>query len=171
MTLGSHQRTVGASQTHLTPRWILDPLGAFDLDPCASIPRPWDTAARHYTEEDDGLAQEWTGRVWLNPPFNRYNVGEWIGRLAQHGDGIALLHARTETAWFDQVSSSADLLLFLSRRVIFCKTDVSPSTTTNGNVANSGAPVVLAAFGERNAWALRASGLKGHLVTAWERAA
>ncbi len=36
MTLGSHQKTVGASQAHLTPRWIIETLGPFDLDPCAS---------------------------------------------------------------------------------------------------------------------------------------
>jgi hypothetical protein len=36
MTLGSHQRTVGKSQTHITPRWIIDRLGPFDLDPAAA---------------------------------------------------------------------------------------------------------------------------------------
>lgn len=36
-------------------------------------------------EADDGLRQAWTGRVRLNPPFDRYKVAEWIGRLAGHG--------------------------------------------------------------------------------------
>jgi len=39
MTLGSHQQTIGKSQDHLTPRWIIDALGPFDLDPCAADPR------------------------------------------------------------------------------------------------------------------------------------
>jgi hypothetical protein len=33
MTLGSHQKTIGASQVRLTPRWIIEALGLFDLDP------------------------------------------------------------------------------------------------------------------------------------------
>jgi hypothetical protein len=41
MTLGSHQQSIGKSQVHLTPRWIIDALGPFDLDPCAATVRPW----------------------------------------------------------------------------------------------------------------------------------
>ncbi len=55
MTLGSHQQSVGKSQTHFTPRQILDALDEFDLDPCAGDPRPWDCARVNYTEADDGL--------------------------------------------------------------------------------------------------------------------
>jgi hypothetical protein len=44
MTLGSHQQTVGKSQNHITPRWIIDTLGPFDLDPAAADPRPWPCA-------------------------------------------------------------------------------------------------------------------------------
>jgi site-specific DNA-methyltransferase (adenine-specific) len=38
MTLGSHQQCVGKSQIHITPKWIVDRLGPFDLDPCAADP-------------------------------------------------------------------------------------------------------------------------------------
>jgi hypothetical protein len=41
MTLGSHQTSIGKSQAHFTPRWIIDTLGLFDLDPCAGDPRSW----------------------------------------------------------------------------------------------------------------------------------
>lgn len=40
MTLGSHQQTIGKRQDRFTPRWILDPLEAFDTDPAAGDPRP-----------------------------------------------------------------------------------------------------------------------------------
>lgn len=58
MTLGSHQRPVGVSQVHITPRRIIDPLGVFDLDPCGNDPRPWDCAKATYTEAD------WFQEVW-----------------------------------------------------------------------------------------------------------
>jgi hypothetical protein len=70
MSLGSHQRSVGASQDHCTPRWIIERLGPFDTDPCAADPRPWDCAKVNYTARQDGLARPWRGRVFLNPPFD-----------------------------------------------------------------------------------------------------
>jgi len=169
VTLGSHQQTIGKSQVHLTPRWILDALGPFDLDPCAATVRPWDCAARNLTEADDGLSAEWAGLVWLNPPFDQRQVGLWIRKLARHDNGIALLHARTETDWFEPIWQDATLILFLGKRVTFCKPDGSPCTVTNArtgkvSVANSGAPVVLAAFGEAAADRLRKSNLPGAYV-------
>lgn len=150
MTLGSHQTTVGKSQVHLTPKWIIDELGPFETDPCAAFPRPWDCAKRNLIEGEDGLTQDWFGRVWLNPPFNRYEVGKWIQKLADHGDGIALLHARTETEWFRICWKSAFAILFLRQRITFVQPDGTPCTTQKGEIANSGAPPVLVAFGEEN---------------------
>jgi hypothetical protein len=141
VTLGSHQRCVGKSQVHLTPKWLIDALGPFDLDPCAALSRPWNCARTNWTEADDGLALEWHGLVWLNPPFDRYQVGKWIQKLAEHGNGIALVHARTEADWFQPIWRSASLALFLRKRLKFCRPDGSEQP------ANSGAPAVLAAFG------------------------
>lgn len=41
----------------LTPPYILEALGGFDLDPCAPEFRPWDMAKVHYCKEQDGLSQ------------------------------------------------------------------------------------------------------------------
>ena len=54
-----------------TPIEIVNSLGQFDLDPCSSEKRKWDTAKKHFTILDDGLKQEWIGRVWLNPPYSK----------------------------------------------------------------------------------------------------
>ena len=160
MTLGSHQRTVGKSQTHLTPKRFTDVLGPFDLDPCAApAPRPWPTAKSMLSEQDgDGLKLEWRGSVWLNPPFDRRQVGAWIAKMAAHRDGIALVHARTETEWFRPLWE-ADLLLFLGQRVKFCGVDGIEAE------ANSGAPVVLAAWGWECTARLAKCGLPGAYVT------
>ena len=166
MTLGSHQQTVGKSQTHITPRWIVDRLGPFDLDPAAADPRPWDCAPVNYTEADDGLSRPWHGRVWLNPPFDRYQAGAWVERLASHGNGILLLHVRTETRWFKPVWQRASAIMFLPARIKFCRQDGTEHS------ANSGAPVLLAAFDhghadeDLNVYRLRR--MTGNLLTRWE---
>jgi hypothetical protein len=161
VTLGSHQRCVGKSQVHLTPKWIIDRLGPFDLDPCAATVRPWDCAAVNYLLPMNGLAMDWRGLVFLNPPFDRRQVGLWIEKLANHGNGIALLHARTETEWFRPIWQRADLILFLDQRIKFCR----PEGTEQP--ANSGAPPVLIGFGPVAVKRLRNSGLGGAYVSGW----
>lgn len=88
----------------------VETLGAIDLDPCASaagrVP-----ATTCYTIEDDGLAQPWRGRVYMNPPYGRV-IGDWVDRLtSEYTNGnvtafVALVPARTDTAWFQNFTGS-----------------------------------------------------------------
>lgn len=96
--MGSHQSANAKSDTWLTPRPILDALGLFDLDPCsAPDPELWPTAAHHYTlPHQDGLRLPWFGRVWCNPPYGRL-LNPFMHRMACHGQGTALIFARTDT--------------------------------------------------------------------------
>lgn len=156
--MGSHHATTAETDVWLTPPAILDALGPFDLDPCSSVGRPWDTAAKHYTIEDDGLAQEWEGRVWMNPPYGA-QTGVWLERLAQHGDGVALIFARTETRmFFDWVWPHASALLFIQGRLHFHRPDGERAR------ANAGAPSVLVAYGKDAAATLKGSGIAGAYV-------
>ena len=142
MGMGSHQSARMQSDEWLTPPEIICELGPFDLDPCAPIVRPWDTAAQHYTKRDDGLTKPWHGRVWLNPPYGR-ETGQWLARLAKHGNGVALIFARTETEMFvEHVWGQASALLFIHGRLYFRKVDGSKAA------ANCGAPSVLVAYGK-----------------------
>jgi DNA N-6-adenine-methyltransferase (Dam) len=161
VTIGSHQQCVGQSQNHITPRWIIDRLGPFDLDPCAADPRPWPCARTNWITH--GLEQPWPREclVWVNPPFHRYEVAAWIGRLAEQGNGIALLHARTEAAWFEPIWQHAAAILFLADRIHFHRPDGSRQP------ANSGAPPILAAFGDEAVLRLHRCGIAGALVTRW----
>jgi hypothetical protein len=159
MTLGSHQKTIGDSQNWITPRFILDALGPFDLDPAAADPRPWNCANESWAQ--GGLERPWHGRVFLNPPFDRRIVGDWVARLVRHGRGILLIHARTETAWFRPIWKLASVILFLENRLHFHYPDGTRCS------ANSGAPAALAAFGKDNAEILGHSGLKGALADHW----
>lgn len=47
-----------------------------------------------------GLLMPWDGRIWLNPPYHRRTISAWLGRMAAHGRGTALIFARTDTAAF-----------------------------------------------------------------------
>ncbi len=142
----------------LTPPEIVQALGPFDLDPCSPIARPWATAQRHYTIEDNGLLLPWTGRVWLNPPYGRELI-LWLEKMAEHRQGVALTFARTETSAFQRfVWPIADSMLFLAGRLHFHHVDGSRAGM------NGGAPSVLIAYGEGNSDILAACGLPGKHV-------
>ena len=158
MGLSSHQKN-GGHDEWLTPPEIVKALGQFDLDPCSPVVRPWDTAAKHYNVHDDGLAQPWHGRVWLNPPFGREAV-KWLRKMVQHRNGVALIPARTETAMFYEcVWNVASAVCFMKGRPHFHYVDGRRAA------ANSGAPICLVAYGSFNADWLHEAGL-GKVVQA-----
>jgi hypothetical protein len=153
---GHQQPYRGKSDTWLTPPEILKRLGRFDLDPCCPSKIPWSTAQTMLHVE--GLEADWFGRVWLNPPYGP-ETGKWLAKLADHGDGIALIFARTETEMFFQhVWPKASGLLFIKGRLHFH--DISGQRAK----FNSGAPSVLVAFGIDNSHALQTSGIDGAFV-------
>lgn len=147
----------------LTPPYIIKALGKFDLDPCSPSPdtRPWDTAKEHYWEELDGLSKEWKGRVWCNPPYGKETF-TWMEKLATHGNGIALIFARTETKGFHrEIFDKADAIFFFKGRLAFANIKGEISNTAN-------APSCLVADGKNNVEAIKNSGLKGKLVLLME---
>lgn len=158
VSLSGHQSPVMRSDTWLTPPEIISSLGEFDLDPCAApSPRPWPTAKRHIELPEDGLRAEWAGRVWCNPPFGRA-ASAWLARMASHGNGIALIPARTETEmFFRSVWGAADAVLFLRGRPHFHRPCGARASF------NSGAPICLVAYGVANVAAMERSGL-GQIV-------
>lgn len=156
--MGGHHSALALKDEWLTPPAIIGALGEFDLDPCSPIGRPWDTARKHFTVEDNGLAQPWGGRVWCNPPYG-LDAAKWLARCAAHGDAIALIFARTETRmFFEHVWPAAKGILFIEGRLHFHH--------VNGvrAAANSGAPSVLIAYDDFNAEILRDCGIGGHFI-------
>lgn len=102
MAVNKHQSSNAGTHEWVTPRDILDPLGDFDLDPCAPKVRPWDCAKHSYTIDDDGLAKPWFGRVWCNPPYGRFAT-PFVLKMSQHKEGLLLVFVRTETKLWQQV--------------------------------------------------------------------
>ncbi len=167
--MGGHSSpNQGAKDEWLTPPPIIADLGPFDLDPCAPIQRPWDTAATHLTVLDDGMATPWDSDafVWCNPPYGP-QTWRWLARLAEHPrGGLALIFARTETAgFFAEVWGKATALLFIEGRLFFHH--------VNGDrgAHNSGAPSVLVAYGDEAADRLARSDIKGKFVNLNQREA
>lgn len=153
-SMRSHQPQSSKSVSWVTPKWILEPLGTFDLDPCTPEEMPWVTARNRYTVEDDGLVQPWRGRVWLNPPFDKASRWAFLKRMAEHGNGIALVSASTEVKWFKEwIWGHATSILFLKERPYFHYPD------GRRGEANSGCSICLAGFGSFNDFALQHSGL------------
>jgi hypothetical protein len=144
----------GASNEWYTPPHIFEALGLeFDLDPCAPEGGvPWIPAKAHYSKVDHGLMMPWHGRVWLNPPYGT-ETWDWLERLAMHGDGIALIFARTETQRFHEIAPSADAICLIRGRLSFVAGE------RQGAGHNAAAPSVLLAWGQDCADALRRSDL------------
>lgn len=157
--MGGHHAARPATVEWLTPPEIIAALGPFDLDPCAPLVQPYATAARVFTAIDNGLIQPWDGRVWLNPPYSSAELGAWLGRMAEHDHGTALIFARTETeAFFRHVWERATALLFMRGRLNFHLPDGTRAR------ANAGAPTVLCAYGMDDADVLAFAGIDGQFV-------
>jgi len=154
---GFHDR-IGETDEWWTPRWIFHGLKTdFALDVAAPEGGvPWIPAARHFSEVDDGLIQDWWGFVWMNPPYS--DLEPWVKKCAKHGNGLALLFARTDTAWWQKwVAGNASAVLFLRGRVNFYR---KHNPTSN----SAGAPSAIVAYGSRGREVLERCGIPGWLV-------
>lgn len=147
-------RTARTTDEWYTPPAIFEALGlSFDLDPAAPPGGvPWIPAEHHYSLADDGLRRPWGGLVWLNPPYGR-QTGTWLDRLAQHGDGIALVFARTDTGWFQAAARAATALCFIAGRLRFVRPDGTPAP------GGAGAGSLLVAYGMTASIAVANAGL------------
>lgn len=138
------------TDTWITPNWIVEGLGGysqFDLDPCGYkhpekgiIVR---TAKKIYTLQDgeDGLKSNWFGNIFLNFPYSEGKA--WLDKMSEHGEGVVLCFARTETKAWQQNVGKATGVLFINKRVAFLNSE--GEVQSNGN-----APSVLIAYGEEN---------------------
>lgn len=153
----SFERSEKTTVEWLTPPDLVKKLGEFDLDPCTPINPPFVHAKTNFTVIDDGLTKSWFGRVYMNPPYGK-GMETWIEKLKNHGNGIVLIFARTETkCFFNHIWYNADAILFVKGRIKFYNIDGEQKGTP-------GAPSVFIAYGEDNALALKKSGIEGRYL-------
>lgn len=153
----SFERCENTKVEWLTPPELVKKLGEFDLDPCSPINAPFLQAENNFTILDDGLNQSWFGRVYLNPPYGR-GMELWLEKLKFHGNGIALIFARTETkCFFQHIWYNADAILFVKGRIRFYHVSGIQAGTP-------GAPSVFIAYGKENATILKNCGIEGKFL-------
>ena len=125
--MSEHEPSIGATSDWFTPPELFRALGlVFDLDPAhpgRDNPHCVVPTRKIFTEADDGLRQPWHGLVWLNPPFGgRRGQVPWLRKFFAHGDGIALVAARTSADWFHEVVvPNVQLLCFPNGKTKFIR--------------------------------------------------
>ena len=129
-----------------TPKWIFETLGiTFDLDVAHPINQLEHVPAhKRLTIEDDGLTSDWTGNVWMNPPYSKPKP--WVEKFISHGKGIAMLPLSL-SYWSKAIWNAADAVTLTERQPKFLRPD--------GTEQGVRFPTFLFAIGSENAKALR----------------
>lgn len=126
-------------------------MGGIDLDPAScGIANRTVKATRYYSIENDGLKQEWRGRIWLNPPFGRKDaaangfgggktiMGIFINKLINEynqgnvSQAILLATAKTDASWFPKLWDYP--LCVADHRVIFTRPGDEPQGHFYGTI-------------------------------------
>lgn len=150
----SHESRRNRSIDWYTPPEVFEALGlTFDLDPCsAGEGRDFVPAIKRYTKDDDGLSKPWTGLVYCNPPYGS-QTGKWMDRMSEHANGVALVFARTDPAWFQSIAYGVDVICFIAGRVRF----YAGSKDVRGGAPGAGS--MLLGWGREATHAIERSGL------------
>jgi ParB family chromosome partitioning protein len=119
----------GVSEWYTPPAYLdaaRATLGSIDLDPASSpVAQRFVKAKKFLTINEDGLASEWRGKVWLNPPYAAGLVEKFVAKLCGHlesGDvsaAVLLTNNATETKWFQGAIGRASALCFKEGRIKF----------------------------------------------------
>ncbi len=102
--------------------------GIIDLDPASTEQAQETVKARQYFgKHQNGLLQQWHGRVWLNPPYAKTLIARFTKKMCTERQagrvtaGMMLTHNSTDTTWFQGLASVADAFCFTRGRVKFYK--------------------------------------------------
>ena len=114
-------------------------MGSIDTDPATSvIANKTVKATKIFTAEDNGLAQKWSGNVWMNPPYAQPLISQFSEAIANKfvsgeiSQGIVLVNNATETAWFQILLAQASAVCFPKSRVRFVAPDGSLGAPLQG---------------------------------------
>lgn len=126
-----------------TPRQYLDVarelLGGIDLDPASSaLANETVQAKRFFSLDDNGLAREWDGKVWLNPPYAQPAIQLFAEKIVAEvragrvTEAVMLTHNYTDTEWFHHAESAASAICFTRGRIRFVSPQGELASPTQG---------------------------------------
>ena len=109
-------------------------MGGIDLDPAScELAQQTVKAGMYYTIADDGLAREWKGNIWLNPPYSKDLISKFAEKVVVESErfaqAIVLVNNATETAWFQAMARKANAICLFSGRIKFNDKTGNPSNT------------------------------------------
>ncbi len=138
---GSHNLN-GQIEWYTPPQYIASAkrvMRTIDLDPCTSrLAQETVQAKRFFTIDDDGLSQNWTGTVWLNPPYAAAIIRRFVDKLLGHlgsevSQAIMLTHNNADTLWFHKAAARAAAVCFTRGRVRFYDEKGTANSPTHGH--------------------------------------
>jgi phage N-6-adenine-methyltransferase len=102
-----------------TPQAFFDALNEefhFDVDVCATPENA--KCKKYFTQEVDGLSQEWGGVCWMNPPYGR-SISRWMEKAyvssLSGATVVCLVPARTDTRWWHDYAMKGDVRFIRGR--------------------------------------------------------
>ena len=82
----------------------------FETDVCATHENA--KCANYYTEETNGLSQNWKGICWMNPPYGR-TIKQWMKKAYESSltgaTVVCLVPARTDTNWWHDYAIKGEI--------------------------------------------------------------
>jgi len=130
-------------------------MGGIDIDPATSdLANGVVKAAQVFTLDDDGLKEQWDGRLWLNPPYAQPLISQFCDKLADSvragtvTEACVLVNNATETQWFRALIDVAVAVCFTAGRVRFWSPSKESAAPLQGQAVLYAGPNV-SAFSEQ----------------------
>ena len=95
----------------------------FTLDPASSSTNH--KCAKFYTEQDNGLVQDWTDeRVFINPPYTKGQIQKWVQKAilessVKNAACVVLVPVRSCGKWWKLCVEHAKEIRFITGRLKF----------------------------------------------------